>query len=121
MDNAIFVSPSIFYAAHKVYAERIFAVDKQWCVLVEVRIRPGSYTQHKDTLLKKEDLPGEPKNVEYRVAVKKDDDFILRVASEKNVLVTAVVFVSVDFLESIDEYCEGQIFANSEAERALFQ
>ncbi|CAF1042765.1 unnamed protein product [Rotaria sp. Silwood1] len=119
--NAIFVSPSVFYAAHKVYAERIFSGGKQWCVLVETRVRPDSFSQHKHTLLKKDELPGEPKNVEYRVAVKSDDDLILRVESERNVLVTAVVFINVEFLESIDEYCEGQVFANSEAERALFQ
>ena len=119
--NAIFVSPSVFYAAHAVYAERKFSDKKQWCVVVETRVRPGSFTRHKHTLLKRDELPGEPTNVEYRVEVKSDDDFIFRVESERNVLVTAVVFINVNFLENIDEYYQGQIFANSEAERALFQ
>ncbi|CAF1167872.1 unnamed protein product [Rotaria sordida] len=121
--NAVFVSPSIFYAAHRVYSERIFCDQQQWCVLVETRVKPGSFTKHKQTLLNKRDLlPGEPTNVEYRVAVKSDEDFILQVESERNVIVTALVFIHVGFLENIDEYYQGEeLFANSEAERALFQ
>ncbi len=64
----------------------------------------------------------EPKNLEYRVAVKANEDFILRVESTRNVIVTALIFVNVTFLENIDEYYQGKdLFANSEAERALLQ
>ncbi len=121
--NAIFISPSIFYAADVVYSERIFSDNQRWCVLVETRVKPGSFSKHKQTLLNQRDLlPGEPEQLEYRVAVKSDEDFIMRVESNTNVIVTALVFVNVKFLEGIDEYYQGeQLFANSEAERALFQ
>jgi len=121
--NAIFISPSIFYAADAVYSERIFSDGQRWCVLVETRVKSGTFTKHKQTLLnQRELLPGEPENLEYRVAVKANEDFILRVESNRNVIVTALVFVNLTFLENIDEYYQGEdLFANSEAERALFQ
>ena len=121
--NAIFISPSIFYAADKVYSERIFSDGRRWCVVVEARVKPGTFTRHKQTLLNQRDLlPNEPQFLEYRVAVKSDEDFILRVESNSNVIVTALVFVNMTFLETIDEYYQGNdLFANSEAERALFQ
>lgn len=105
------------------YSERVFSDNQRWCVVVEARVRPGSYTAHKQTLFnQRELLSGEPENLEYRVAVKSDADFILRVESNRNVIVTALVFVNLSFLENIDEYYEGNdLFANSEAERALFQ
>jgi hypothetical protein len=121
--QAIFISPSIFYAADKVYADRIFSDGQRWCVLVEARVKPGTFTKHKQTLLnQRELLPGEPEDLEYRVGVKSDEDFILRVESNRNVIVTALVFVNMTFLENIDEYYQGDdLFANSDAERALFQ
>jgi hypothetical protein len=120
--HAIFISPSIFYAADVVYSERIFSDQQRWCVVVETRVKPGSFTKHKQTLLNQRVLlPGEPENLEYRVAVNADEDFILRVESNRNVIVTALVFLSVTFLENINEYYQGALFANSEAERALFQ
>ncbi|CAF3826443.1 unnamed protein product [Rotaria sp. Silwood1] len=120
--NAIFISPSIFYAADIVYSERIFSDNQRWCILIETRVKPNSFTKHQQTLLnQRELLPGEPENLEYRVAVKSDEDFILRVESNRNVIVTALVFVNLTFLENIDEYYQGEdLFANSEAERDLF-
>ena len=121
--NAIFISPSIFYAADQVYAERIFSDGQRWCVVVEARVKPGTFTKHKQTLLNQRALlPNEPEMLEYRVAVTSDQDFILRVESNTNVIVTALVFVNLTFLENIDEYYQGNdLFANSDAERALFQ
>lgn len=121
--NAVFISPSIFYAADVVYSERIFSDQQRWCVIVETRVKPGSFTTHKQTLLNQRQLlPGEPENLEYRVAVNADENFIMRVESNQNVIVTALVFVNLTFLENIDEYYQGGgLFANSEAERALFQ
>jgi hypothetical protein len=121
--NAVFISPSIFYAADAVYSERIFSDNQRWCVIIEIRVKPGAFTKHKQTLLNQRDLlPGEPEDIEYRVAVKNDDELILRVESNTNVVVTALIFVNLTFLENINEYYQGQdLFANSEAERALFQ
>ncbi|UJR11242.1 hypothetical protein I4U23_015424 [Adineta vaga] len=121
--NAVFISPSIFYAADIVYSERIFSDNQRWCVIIETRVKPGTFTRHKQTLLNQRLLlPGEPEELEYRVAVNEDDDFILRVESTENIIVTALVFVNLNFLENINEYYQGEdLFANSEAERTLFQ
>ena len=50
--QAIFVSPSIFYAANPVYAQRINSCSHRWSVLVETRVRPGTFTAHPSTVLK---------------------------------------------------------------------
>jgi len=47
--KAVFVSPSLFYASN--YAERINSCLKRWCVLVETRVRPNSFTMHPSTVL----------------------------------------------------------------------
>ena len=50
--KAIFVSPSIFYAAHACYAERIMSTNETYCVIIQCKVRPGSFTSHKSTVLK---------------------------------------------------------------------
>ena len=119
--KAVFVSPSIFYAANPVYAERINSLSKRWCVLVEVRVRPGTFTSHPSTVLKYTGVKGEPSHVEYRVNVKSDKDLIYRVSSEQNIIVTSITFVSTEFLENINYYYEGNIVINSQEERMLLE
>ncbi len=54
---------------------------------------------------------------EYRIEVKDNSDIMMRVESEKNVVVTAVLF---EFLENIKNYYEGDIYVNSNEERKFF-
>lgn len=119
--KAVFVSPSIFYAANPVYAQRINSQLNRRCVLVEVRIRPGTFISHPSTVLKYTGVKGEPNNVEYRIKVNSDNDLIYRVPSEKNIFVTSITFVKAKFLENINYYYEGNIVINSKEERMLLE
>ena len=119
--QAIFVSPSIFYAANPVYAERISSCSERWSVLVETRVKPGTFTAHPSTVLKYAGVKGEPSNVEYRIKVDTDKDLIYRVISGQNVIVTSITFVKVKFLEKIDNYIDGNIVINSKEERMLLE
>ena len=57
---------------------------------------------------------------EYRIEVKDNSDIIMRVESEKNVVVTSVLFAKTEFLENIKNYYEGDIYVNSNEEKKLF-
>jgi len=120
--KAIFVSPSIFYASHVVYAERIISNSDRYAVLIEARVKPDSYTAHKSTVVNYGGKNGETNNVEYRVQVDdKNDDFIYRVFKENNVIIKSISFVKVQFLENVKDFCEGDIVVNSKEERMLLE
>ena len=119
--KAIFVSPSVFYSAHACYAERIMSGSERWAVLVEARIRPDCFTKHNSTVLRDKPIDGEPVDVEYRIQVKSDDDLIFRVSSEKNIFITSITFVLIDFLENVTNYYESKIVVNSNEERILLE
>ena len=118
--KAIFVSPSIFYAADVVYAERIMSNNERYSVIVQCKVKPGTFTSHKSTVLKYKGLDGEPSNVEYRVVYDDDTDLIMRVEEHLNVIVTGVLFAKTSFLDNITDYVKGDIYLNSEKERGLF-
>ena len=119
--KAIFVSPSLFYASDVVYAERIVSKNQMWAVLVEGRLKPSSFKKYKSTVLNYNNIPGEPDQVEYRVEQNSDDELIFRISSEKNIIVTSISFVLIDFLDNVSQYCEGNIVINSEDEKMLLE
>ncbi len=80
------------------YSERINSCSERWCVLVEVRIKPGSYTSHPSTVLKYAGVKGETGHIEYRINVQSDKDLIYRVPSSNNISVTSVTFAKAQFL-----------------------
>ena len=97
--HAIFLSPSILYAAHEVYAERIFSEGTRWCVIVKGRVNPSSYKSYDPTVLKYDPIDGEPDQPEYHIPVSSDKEAIIRVESTRNVVVVSIMFVLLDFLE----------------------
>ena len=97
--RGIFVSPSIFYSGYEAYAKEICYNNEQWKVLVEVRVKPNSYYQHKSTCSKYHLLNGEPKLLEYRVPAEK----------EKAVQVFSLTFVKSTFFENARNYEEGDL------------
>ena len=100
---AIFVSPSILYAAHNVYSDRIFSESQQWCVLVKVYCKPGSYKSYDPTVLQYKPMDGEPDMPEYRVPVTEaDKNVIMRVESTRSVVVRSLMFVRLSFLDNQD-------------------
>ena len=119
--KAIFVSPSIFYSSHPCYAERIISNNTRWSVLVEVRVRPNSYTAHNSTVWRNQKIDNEPTKVEYRVESNTNDDLIYRVESGSNVFIVSISFVLVQFLENVKDFCEGNIVINSKEERMLLE
>ena len=98
--NGIFVSPSIFYCCHDAYAKEICCNNEQYEVLVEVKVKPNSYKEHKSTCPSYKPKKDEPVMLEYRIAAD----------NEKDVQVYSLTFVKSEFLETIKEYDEGEIF-----------
>ena len=115
--DAIFASPSILYASHYVYAERILCNKKiRWVVLIEAKIKPGSFTEHNHTLISedlkyfKNDNIGK---VEFRVNNEfnfKSIDNFFRVPIAKNVVVVSMLYARVSFLENAKGKKDVQIF-----------
>ena len=48
--SAVFVSPSVYYSGHQVYAKEIISEDITWMPVVHVKVAKGSYTEHEHTL-----------------------------------------------------------------------
>ena len=100
---AIFVSPSILYAAHACYSERVFSESQQWCVLVKAYCKPGSYKSYDPTVFQYKPMDGEPDMPEYRVPVTEaNKNVIMRVESTRSVVVQSLMFVRLSFLENQD-------------------
>ena len=57
--KAIFVSPSILYAGHPCYSERINVNNERYSVLIESRVKPNSFTSHNSTVLQYVHVDGE--------------------------------------------------------------
>ena len=96
--KAIFVSPSVFYAGHPVYARTFISGGEEYCVIVETRVKPGSFSKHPPTVVQYAQKNGEPTFVEYRIEVKDDSNLIMRIESKKNVIVTGILFAKTEFL-----------------------
>ena len=92
---AIFLSPCLFYSSHEAYSERVISESQEWCVLLKAYCKPGSYESHRATVLKFESTSPDP---EMRVPV--DELLLLRVESERNVVVCSLMFVRCSFLEN---------------------
>lgn len=112
--HAIFVSPSLTYAAHPCYSERITVplhgycpasgsrsgpAEDRFCVLIEVRVDPSGYTPGASTVSKHKPLDGEPNLPEWRIDTAEGE--ILRVASRKHVVVVALVLLKQTYLDSL--------------------
>ena len=114
--NAIFVSPSIFYSTHPIYAERINSkfFGNSWAVLIETRLKPGTYGAY-HTTTERDIIDGEPSLVEFRV------NSINKYTFEKNIHIIAITFVLDKFLQNVKDYDQGGILSNSQEERILFE
>lgn len=118
--KAIFVSPSVFYAGHPAYARTFISGGEEYCVIIETRIKPGTFSKHPPSVVQFAQKNGEPTFVEYRIDVKDDSNLIMRIESKRNVIVTGILFAKTDFLKNIKDYYKGEIFVNSKEEQNLF-
>ena len=105
--NGIFVSPSIFYCGYPAYAKEIAIKNETYRVLVEVRVKPKSYYERESTCPNYISKNGEPKNLEYRIDAKNEND----------VKVVSLTFVKNEFFEKAKEYSEGKIFVTKYLEK----
>ena len=96
--EAIFVSPSIFYSAHRAYAKEIFCENESWKILVEVKVKPNSFTEHGLTVCKSKYKfkEGETDKLEYRIEPK----------NEKDVQVVSLTFVKSQALDGMSKFSE---------------
>ena len=99
--RAVFLSPSILYASHACYSERVLSKTTPWCVMIKAYVKPQSYTEHDPTVYNYDPIDGEPDQPEYRIDVN-ENDRILRVESARNVVVFSLMFISLDVLEKSD-------------------
>ena len=96
--KAIFVSPSIFYSSCSCYSEKIISNGKKWRIVVEVKVKPDSFSSYDSTISNYHFLKNEPKKVEYRIDKK------------KNVYVYSILFVNDNYLKKVKKYQDGFVF-----------
>lgn len=116
--EAVFVSPSILHACHECYSERIAAGDSKWSIVMKVYIDPSCYDATTSTFnLNKPPIAGERDNKEHRHIVKQCTYTELyekwgemgipwresREKESKNAVVQSVLFVDLDFLDSVHD------------------
>ena len=67
--RAVFVSPSIYYAANPVYAKEFIENNDStaWLPLVQAKVKKGSYTRHDNTLSFYDSKVNGPTDLEFRV------------------------------------------------------
>lgn len=111
--KAVFVSPSYNYSSLPEYAEIISCNNQRWACLVEGRVKYGTFSKHRHTTKTLRKNPSQP-FLEYRVAITEEDNCDI-------LFVTSVVFISMDFLESIPDEKEESIIETYEENMLISQ
>ena len=107
--SAIFVSPSIFYASQ--YSEIINSENDEWLIIIEAKVKPNSYSIHKNTLYMYKFKENEPENVEYRINGDGGRKLYDHNISDVNEIVTtSLLFVKKKFIENAKNYSESLLF-----------
>ena len=111
--NAIFVSPSIFYASK--YSELISYKNEEWFILIEARIKPDSFSIHESTIYGYQFKTNEPKNVEYRIKCSPIIERLIdhNIYERSDIIVTSLILIKKKFLDNIKDYSEGDILKNN--------
>ena len=108
--GAVFVSPNVTYAAHIAYADRIADWDSvDHCVIVVVMVAKASYKRYSSTVGTYAPMQGEEATPEYRVTYdvatenvaphESKSGELMRVESEKAVIVAGVLLLPKSFLD----------------------
>jgi hypothetical protein len=113
--NAIFVTPSIFYASQ--YAEIIYSDGEEWFIIIEARLNNKcAYSKHSSTFYGYKYKQNEPEKIEYRIGGFYELGDIMYWhynESESVICTTSLLFVNKNYLEKIQNYDEGKIFENN--------
>ena len=102
--KGIFVSQSIFYSACGVYGRVIKSQDSEWIILIETRVKIGSYKTHESTVRDYKLVEGEPKELEFKIE------------NESDVVVVGILFLNKKFIQNISHYKCGSFFVSSNEE-----
>ena len=107
--SAIFVSPSIFYASQ--YSEIINSENDEWLIIIEAKVKPNSYSIHKNTLYMYKFKENESENVEYRINGDGGRELYDHNMSDVNEIVTtSLLFIKKKFIENAKNYSESLLF-----------
>ena len=93
--DAIFVSPSIFYAS--LFSDILCSKGDFFLILFEGKVKNSSFTSHPSTIVDYKLKNGEPKEIEFRIE------------EEENIFIESLLFLSCFFLYDIENYEEGNI------------
>ena len=102
--KGIFVSQSIFYSACEVYGRIIKSLGIEWIVLIETRVRMGSFKTRGSTVTDYKLIEGEPENLEFKVE------------NESDVVVVGILFLNKNLIKNIKKYKYGSFFVTSNEE-----
>ena len=103
--NAIFVSPSIFYASK--YSEIIYSDYEEWYIIIEANIEPNCFSMYESTIYKYNFKMWEPKKIEYRI---NNISSVVGGKDESCIETTSLLFVKKKFLDNSDNYLDSLIF-----------
>lgn len=122
--NAIFVTPSIFYASK--YAEIIYSDGEEWFIIVEARLSKESpwyrkVSFHKSTFFNYIYKNNEPTEVEIRIEVDPASSESLPNEVTNCICTTSLLFANKSYLEKLQNYNEGDIFINDIIKFAEFE
>ena len=102
--NAIFASPSIFYASK--YSDIILSENEEWYIIIEAKVSPNSFSIHESTIYNYQFKKGEPKNLEYRIEADQNMYGRYMTGDEDFIETNSILFVKKSFLNNCKDYSE---------------
>ena len=106
--NAIFGSPSIFYASE--YSEIIYSDNEEWYIIINALAKPNSYTEHVSSINNYNFKNNEPKLLEYRIRSTQEYLSYVDCLYEQNIETVSLLFVKKKALDNMHDYSEQFIF-----------
>ena len=94
--DAIFVSPSIFYASYR--SDYLYYNGFLYKIIFEGKVKKTAFTTHKSTERDYKLKSGEPENIEYCIT------------DEKDIIITSLLLVNNCYLTKLKDYEESNIF-----------
>ena len=107
--NAIFVTPSIFYASN--FSEIIQSDNEQWYIIIEAKVKNGYFSEYESTLYNYNYKKNEPKKIEYRINAK-NYGRVFDCDGEEGIDTISLLFAKKKFIDECQNYSDGNYFQN---------
>ena len=107
--KAIFVTPSIFYASN--FSEIIYSDYEYWYIIIEAKLKEGSFSEFESTIYKYNYKNSEPKKIEYRINAKNFGALFYN-DDEEGIVTISLLFVKKKFIDECKNYKDGDYFLN---------